>query len=289
MALPDGEFLVALGEAGAVRVDARGRRIATFAVPAHQLVIAHDGASALALAKRERTWRVSRLDLARGQSQDLGQHEFGAFARRFDGIGWSVGIGNRVQVLDTTPGLAEVLWQVGDLPGAVVAIDASDDTEFWLLQTVEGFQQWNYALPGRRLRTRDELPLQGEQSVRLLANDVGLIEIIPLDPASDKADVRPLYPPTATPTVVPWYGPETLCAAAGAWLAIAKPVAEAQTKRVIEIVNIGTGRVHGRWTWPRESRVQLRTQGSMWIAFDDQGRLASLDTETGEMRWMSIR
>ena len=289
VALPDGEFLVALGEAGAVRVDARGRRCATFAVPAHQLVIAHDGASALALAKRERTWRVSRLDLARGQSQDLGQHEFGAFARSFDGVGWSVGVGNRVQVLDTTRGLAEALWQAADLPGAVVAIDASGDTEVWLLRTADGFQQWNYALPGRRLRTRDELPLQGEQSVRLLAGDVGLIEIVPLDPASEKAQVRPLYPPAATPTEVPWYGPETLCMAAGAWLAVARPLADREAKRMIEIVNIGTGRVHARWGWPRESRVQLRSQGSTWIAFDDQGRLSSLDTETGEMRWLSVR
>lgn len=292
VALPDGEFLVALGEAGAVRVDARGRRIATFAVPAHQLVIADDGGSALALAKRERTWRVSRLDLARGQSQDLGQHEFGAFARSFDGIGWSVGIGNRVQVLDTTRGLAEALWQVGDLPGTVVGIDAGNDTEIWLLQRPDGLEQWKYALPGRRLAERELLPPQpSEAEHRVLAHGVGIVEFSPPMAGESTARVIPVGGPAKPWKNVPWYGWQAIVAMAGDWLVLAKLVTEGDAQLAIELVSISTGRIHGRWVWPRESRVQLRSQDSlwMWIAYDDQGRLASLDTATGEMRCLSVR
>jgi len=295
-ALPDGEFLVALGEAGAVRVDARGRRCATFAVPTHQLVIASDGASALALARRERTWRVSRLDLARGQSQDLGLHEFGAFARTFDGVGWSVGIGNRMQVLDTTRGLSEALWQVADLPGPVIAIDAVGDAEIWLLRVEDPaagtrLQQWKYALPARRLHERETLPPDREGGAcRVLASGVGLVDFVPSTSADDSSATRKVLAPAArTDKAIPWYGADAVMAAAGAWVALARPCGEVDVERTIELVNCSTGRVHGAWFWPRDARVGMRAQGALWIAFDDAGRLVSASVDSGEMRSLSLR
>lgn len=311
VALPDGEFLLALGEAGAVRVDARGRWLARFAVPAQQLVIATDGASALALVRREQVWRVSRLDLARGQSQDLGMHRFDAFARCFDGVGWTVASGHRVQVLDTTRGLSEVLWQVADLPGPVVALDAGTEVETWLLRVGNDdndhdLQQWRYTLPARRLRERDTLPRpQADQATRWLASDIGVIELVPLHPQgaaqtqtqaqghtpvqAHTARAHPLCGSAPAWKDVPWHGPSALVAAAGAWLALAPAVPEEASEQTLDLVNLCTGRVHGRWVWPRGSRLKLRHALGVWVAFDDQGRVAAVSPATSGLRSLSLR
>ena len=288
--LPDGEFLVALGEAGAVRVDARGRWRARFAVPTHRIVIADDGRVALALAPRERVWRVSRLDLVRGQSEDLGMHEFDAFARGFDGIGWSVGIGNRVQVLDTTRGLREVLWQVADLPGTVVALDVFDDAEICVMRNGDVLHQWAYALPGRRLIARDELPAIDPHTVaRVVSIGVGVIEFTLPTPYDETARVRPLAGTQAAWKDVPWHAADCVIAAAGAWLALREPVAADAAEQTIALFNVGTGRVHGRWFWPLGAQVKLRPVEDAWIAFDDQGRVSVVLLTTGELRGLSVR
>jgi hypothetical protein len=290
--LPDGEFLVALGEAGAVRIDARGQWRARFPVPAHQLVIADDGRSALALARRERTWRVSRLDLVRGRAEDLGMHEFDAFARSFDGVGWSVAIGRRVQVLDTTRGLGEALWQVADLPGAVVALDVHGDTELWLLATSEGHEQWMYKLPGRRLAWREALPPPGlETSARFIDIGLGAVEFTPPAPYDDDgtARVRLLHDAGRRFKDVPWHGKEAVVAIANGWLAQREPLADDATEQAIALVGLGTGRVHGRWFWPRGARLRARVQGGTWVLFDDQGRVSAVSVDTAEPVSVSVR
>ena len=292
VALPDGELLVALGEAGAVRVDARGRWRARFAVPVHQLVIASDGRSALGLARRERVWRVSRLDLARGQVTDLGMHEFDAFARGFDGIGWSVAIDRRVQVLDTSRGLREALWQVTDLPGPVIALDASDDTEIWVMRSGDAFEQWNYALPGRRLRERTTLPAPEPDlgaAGRLFVGGVGVLEFTQDTPHAETARVRALHQPGTAWKDVPWHGHDAVLGAAGAWMALREPVADGAREQTIALVNFTTGRLHGRWIWPTGAAVRMRHHHGIWLAFDDQGRVSILTVDNADLRGVSIR
>ena len=288
VALPDGEFLVALGETGAVRIDARGQWRARFPVPAQQLVISGDGRSALALARRERVWRVSRLDLVRGRAEDLGMHEFEAFARSFDGIGWTVASDRRVQVLDTTRGLAEALWQVGDLPGPVLAIDVHLGTECWVMGTGDSLEQWTYALPARRLTRRDPLPRPGPQAgARLLASGVGVIEFETSE-AGDTARALKLAPGGRSQTL-PWHGKDALLAADATWLALREPVADDAAEQAIALVTFNIGRVHGRWFWPRDARVNVRLQGDTWVLFDDQGRVSAVSLHTSQARGVSVR
>ncbi|MEP6505560.1 MAG: hypothetical protein ABJD97_19650, partial [Betaproteobacteria bacterium] len=288
--LPDGEFLLALGEAGAVRVDAQGRWRARFAAPAQQIVIANDGHGALVLARRERVWRVSRLELARGQVVDLGMHELDAFATRFDGIGWSVATGRRVQVLDTTRGLREALWQVADLPGAVLALDATASQEIWVLRGDSGLAQWIYALPSRRLQSRDPLPDEADHAVaRALVAGVGLVEFSAHPTQPGLAQVRSFTQPAQRWVDVPWHGPGTLLCAAGHWLALREPLADDATDITIALVHGQTGRVHARWHWPRDARLKVRAFDDQWLLFDDQGRLAAVDVEDGVPRELSLR
>jgi hypothetical protein len=157
--LPDREYLLALGEAGVVQVDARGRVRHRHAVPADALVLADNGQVALAVARREGVSRISRLDLVRQSCTDLGSLRVDAHAPRFDGAAWSVVADNRILVIDTARSLHDVVWHVGDLPGRLVIAQYSATHEAYLMVTPDGFETWTYHLPGRRLGHRDRIEI----------------------------------------------------------------------------------------------------------------------------------
>lgn len=157
--LPDREVLLALGEAGVVQVDARGRVRHRHAVPADALVVADNGQVALAVARREGVSRISRLDLVRQTCTDLGSLRIDAHASRFDGAAWSVVADNRILVIDTARSLRDVVWHVGDLPGRLVVAQYSATHESYLMVTPDGFEAWTYHLPGRRLGYRDRIEI----------------------------------------------------------------------------------------------------------------------------------
>ncbi|KAB7781821.1 hypothetical protein NB699_003823 [Xanthomonas sacchari] len=182
--LPDRQYLVALGEAGAAVLDAHGRVVQHYAVPAYRLVLAASGQVALALAPRERVSRIARLDLTTRSSIELGALALQFAAPTLIGTGWTVVVDGRILVIDVGKGLMEVLWHVGDLPGSIVAAAFFEDCEVFLVRTAETLQEWTYMLPHRRLRGRDDIVLQpdvpvmphrlgGMQQPRLEVNEDG--------------------------------------------------------------------------------------------------------------------
>lgn len=287
------ELLVALGEAGAVRVDAVGRRLDHFPVPAEVLVVAEDGCSALALARRDAVWRVTRLDLMHRRAVDLGLHRLDAFADRFDGGGWTVAVGTRVQVLDVqAPGLREVLWQVADLPGPVLHIARGMQQETWVMQSSPNAQQWSYTLPQRRLQSRDELPplnaqqlrtAETEGSPRLLAGGRGVLEFRPASPGSSESWLCTLAGHEMRLGSFDRSGMQVL-KADGQWLLMASlgaPVEEnGAPRRLIRLHQIN-GPCKMTWHWPADARLRVRAQGQQWLVFDSQGRIATVDMQTG--------
>jgi hypothetical protein len=154
--LPDGGLLVALGEEGVALLRPDGGARARFPVPAHQLVLAEHGQAALALGRRERALRVSRIDLARRKAGDWFSAPLSFWADEYDGAGWSVVAEERLMVLDTTAPERSVLWQVGDLPGKIIGFQRHDVVEAVLIDDALGVEQWRYALPARRLMGREE-------------------------------------------------------------------------------------------------------------------------------------
>lgn len=157
--LPDRHYLVALGEAGAAVLDARGRVVQRYPVPAYRLVLAASGQVALAVAPREHVARIARLDLATRGSVELGALALQFAAPTLNGTGWTVVVNDRILVIDVGKGLGEVLWHVGDLPGPVAAAGFFADCEVFLVRTGNTVQDWTYALPQRRLRGRDDIAL----------------------------------------------------------------------------------------------------------------------------------
>lgn len=297
--LPDGEWLLALGESGVVRLDARGRRRAHLPVPADRLVGAFDGGSALLLAARPsgdaHDWRVTRLVVPEERLVDLGSHRFDAFSTQFDGETWTVAEGRRVRVLDVlSPMLGEVLWQVADLPGPVRAVDTRQEQEVWWLvgeDRIYGGERWRYGLPTRRLQGRDPLevlmPLkEGVEPVRRVAISDG--DLLDLHPGVNEAGMRVWQPmdPTNPKRTFPELSREDrlVIGLGGRWAACCvfelAPDTQVATVCGIELVCLVTGRLHARWPWPSSQPPRARHFRGTWMIFDDEGRVAALDTDT---------
>lgn len=147
--LEDARYLLALGEAGALVVDATGKTVFHFPTPAHRIVLGHSRQVALALAQRGEVWRISKLDLVNRTAKDLGTLALDAFADTFDGTDWTVASGRQLRVVDVDQRFA-VSWQVSDLSGRVSSIKADAQNESVLLANpVQGNQLWHYRLPAR--------------------------------------------------------------------------------------------------------------------------------------------
>jgi hypothetical protein len=295
-ALPllDGEWLLALGDSGVVRLDAQGRRRAHLPVPAERLVGAFDGGSALLLARRRvDEWRVSRLIVPQDRVIDLGTHTFHAYSPQFDGDTWTTSTEARVRVLDVSaPMLGDVLWQVADLPGRVMAIDTREDLEHWWVAG-DGArladELWVYSLPTRRLVRRDTLqalmPAKAGTPTRRVAINDG--RVIDLHAFTDADDLQCLQP--QDPTDAKRQFPVLLDEArwtigfGNRWIATCLDgagVDELPGPARVELVCYETGRLHARWPWRSDKPPRARYYRGTWMFFDDEGRVVALDTAT---------
>ena len=166
--LPDGHYLLALGEGGVIRIDRHGRQLAQFSVPAMRLVMADGGQRALALVQRDSMWRVSRIDLISRKVSDWIIEPLRFWADNYDGLIWNAVIDNRLVAIDTSRDQLAVIWQVADLPGRVIAFQEEGGTQTLLLASADDIQQWRYQLPARRLLQRDSFPHPREPVLALL-------------------------------------------------------------------------------------------------------------------------
>ncbi len=286
--LPDRRTLVALGEAGALIVDAAGRVLSRFGAPAERLVAGRSGQVALALARRDALWRVSRLDLASRSVHDLGLAAFDHFADEFDGLSWTVARGERLLVLDAARSLQDVLWQVPDLPGPVLALTAHGQTEQIVVSTGRTPELWRYQLPQRRLIARDLLPpspadtavwrlLHPEQGLLMLSAGVPHEQAQPLHWHSHGARRELSLPLEESQGLQAW--------TRGNWLLVDGGAAQ----RTVRLVHLHQATIAAFMRWPADGRMQARAVGAVWQLFDDRGRLLGIDTDTGETLAVTLR
>ncbi|KPC53757.1 bpX6 domain-containing protein [Amantichitinum ursilacus] len=277
--LEDGAFLLALGEAGAISVDQHGKTLRRFAAPADQLVFGQSGQVALALARRDSLWRVSRLDLLSGAVTELGMGDFDHVANEFDGAAWTVAKGNRVQVLDVTHSLHEVLWQVADLPGPVVAFAATRTVEQFVVRAErDEYQLWRYQLPLRRLQERREMSPPGEHTARYFMRHGGVLDIrIELDEAGQYVLAargetgKVVIPGVPQPAAVPGLH------LGSAWYVFNRVDQKGDSACFHVALDSG---IKGTLHWPA-GVPRVRVSNDWWLAFDANGRLFFVDEETG--------
>jgi hypothetical protein len=161
--LPDGGYLLALGDAGVMQVRRDGSVVALFPVPANHLVVSANGQRVLALARRERVVRTGRIDLLTRKVSDWFSARLDFWAPQFDGSSWSVVADGSLMVLDAGAPGQSVLWKVGELPGRILQFLQRDDDQLLLFALADGtVEQWRYLLPQRRLIQREQFPVDRE-------------------------------------------------------------------------------------------------------------------------------
>ncbi|MBL8261132.1 MAG: hypothetical protein JNM58_01810 [Xanthomonadaceae bacterium] len=309
--LPRRRYLVALGESGLAVIDQNGRALHRYPVPCHRIVIADNGAIALAVAGREQAVRVTRIDLDRQAATDLGTLVLQHFAPRFDGIGWSIVADGRILVLDTAKSLREVLWHVGDLPGPVVASRHTASHELHLIRSGNIFQLWSYALPARKMIARDMVQPDPERRL-LLVPPSGVLEGN-LHRSADGALFVDFAKGAASPPGIAWqapaqapsnsYGAVQLSIGAsspqgnrrmpldpahtlahvdlqhtlhGLWLAAMITDGDRPLATRINIYRHDDGLCVQTGDWPADAAPRVREHGDGLLVFDARGRLLDL-------------
>ncbi|WP_192553372.1 bpX6 domain-containing protein [Pseudomonas sp. IzPS59] len=290
--LEDARYLVALGEAGALVIDAAGKTLFHFPIPAQAIVLAHGRQVALALARRDNVWRISKLDLVNGTVKDLGVLMLDVFARSFDGTAWTIGRGQQLRVVDVDRGF-ETLWQVSDLPGHIVRLETDEQNEcLWLSDPEQGSQLWCYRLPARRLLSREPMPAMiyqngfqlvdasGEVTEFMLQHKVEEDPVLVLEQRNSRKNYRlPGYVDAFA------YDPVLSVYLCERWLLIGYGAAGDSTHW--QFNHRQSDRICATLQWPAQS-LQVRRLGADWLLFDRQGRLSHINVDEASQRNISL-
>ncbi|MCQ4164116.1 bpX6 domain-containing protein [Tahibacter harae] len=291
-ALGRDRWLVALGETGVAVVDAGGRSVQRYALPAQDLVVADSGLVALALARREGVIQVSRIDLVGQRISDLGSLPLAdpglVFNRRYDGLCWSVAGSRHIRVLDTAaPGLA-VLWQV-ETPGCIVQARYCAAGEDYLVKAPDGFERWVYRGRERRLARREEVVLDSARPVLLEENGTLQLQLVHtaddshkllFNPAgSEQQEVLELDPAAAAPTC------HHCLAVDGCGL-----LAALQYGRNLRYLLFHTYRKQRvlELDWPAESPAQVFVRGDSLLFADARGRVVQVHLDSSRTQTFAL-
>lgn len=286
--LPDGDLLLALGEAGIALLDAHGKERMRFPIPARHLVGARNGRHALALARREKTMRVSRIDLLHRKAGDWFSAALDFWSGEYDGDSWSVVAEGRLMALDTAAPGQSVLWQVRDLPGRIVHFDEQGGMQAILLSVDGGVEQWRYTLPERRLRQRDRFEIREE--LYALLPDCANEEPVRIKLDAGKARVQPAV--LTLPS-----GPHGKGGTLDLSRATERPTVSLHDGLLLlefsveggaccQLVDFN-GRVLAEIVLPEAKQAAASVRGGVLLAWDQCGRVVEVSLSTGESRMLT--
>lgn len=288
-ALADGHYLLALGESGMVRIGRNGKQVAHYQVPAFHLVLADSGQRALALAKRDKSYRVSRLDLITGKVADWLLLPLTFWSDHYDGVTWNVALDRRLAALDTTAAQLAISWQVADLPGPIAGYCHDGAVQSVLLDGPDGPEQWAYAQPGRQLRQRESWDMPDSAMHVLPSPSMGAPYLLALRQEANKADLfvgRCGSAPAEALWVALGAGEVTgleVALRAGWLLIVARSTQGARC-----IVATQRGEIKAVVNFPASDGARISVQDERILMFDRCGRLAEIDTASGALRTQSL-
>ncbi|WP_166887826.1 bpX6 domain-containing protein [Massilia sp. CCM 8734] len=278
-ALPDGDYLLALGESGVVRIGRDGVQLAHYPVPAAHLVISHNGKRALALMARERTYRVSRLDLISGAVSDWLTLELTHWSLDYDGVSWNVALERRLAVLDTSAPQQSIVWQVADLPGPIVGYADRAGALTLLLKVDDGIEQWSYEQPGRHLRQRDWWnDIAWHEGMSILPGAAGEAPyLVSADWMNEQLLVAQHGKPKPVTVALESNTPLTVIID-GKWLVLMVAVEQAVR---CQIATLADGKVRARVELAQDDAARFSFHDGRLLVFDRAGRLVDIDCASG--------
>ena len=155
---PNGQLVLALGEAGLRIIDRSGRTLRNYRDPASTLVLADSGRRLITLHARGELTTLTRVDLETGKRDAWVDTRLDSWAPTYDGQTWYVAAEGRVLAIDVQEGGFDALWSVGGLPGRCSAI-ALSSTHMRFATLGESSWLWTYELSasGPVLRGKSDL------------------------------------------------------------------------------------------------------------------------------------
>lgn len=286
--LPCGHYLLALGESGVLRITAQGRHVVHFPLPAHHLVLSHNGERALALARRGDVVRISRIDVAANKVTDWISHPFDTWAGQYDGVTWNAVIDNRIVAIDTTQERLAVVWQVADLNGKIVDFHDDGTSQTILIGTRDDIEQWRYTLPERRLSQRDSYPLPREDVPRLLAHPASQaplqVRIMHGASGSELCLTRPTG--TELQLQLGQLDASPLVEVMDGWLFVQMQSANGDFRCLVADRRVHT--VIAELRLEQAAHPRMAAHGNHLLLFDRAGRLLDIDTTTCAVHSMTL-
>ncbi len=286
--LPSGHYLLALGEGGVVRIDAKGKQLVHFPLPAYHLVLATNGERALALARRGDVVRASRIDLAACKVSDWISHPFDSWAEQYDGVVWNAVIDNRIVAIDTSQEHLAVIWQVSDLPGKVIDFQDDGTVQLILMANDKELELWRYALPSRRMVRREAIAFPAQDVMRVLVHPN---EMVPVT-------LRFIEDGAGSTLIVRRAGFSEIAVALGnvvgvpnaqiqdGWLHVQTQLADGRW--CCHVVDGNLSKVVATLYVAQPDQAWVRAQRHHILVFDRAGRLMDVDCTSGAIKILSL-
>jgi hypothetical protein len=287
VAIGEGRYLAALGEAGVAVIDRHGRSVRRYAVPAYKLAIADSLQVALAIAPREAVSRIARLDLAHHEIADIGVMPIQFAAGRYDGIAWSLVSNDRLLVVDAARPSLDVLWSVSEPNSRVIAAEYFAADELFLIQDARGTSCWHYRLPRRSLRSRDAVPDSLEQRLRL--HPITGAQLLDVSADEDGMALAYSWASYRRSIRLPAQGLGKLRDCSIKSLADGFLVGlYGEEAMRLHLVRFNDAVSLAAIDWPYGAAVSVREQDGRLLLYDDQGRVLDIDTQRTQVQALSL-
>jgi hypothetical protein len=180
--LTDGWCAVALGESGLRILNARGRTVHHFDVPAFRLVVSDNATRLLVLAPRGEAWRIARFDAgAAATPKWWAELRLDTFAETFDGSRWLVvSSQGTLHAIDTSGDRPQSLWTICRCAGEPVMLARNEIHGALLSRDVHAAQPWTLMeFSATDLQLRRQRSLEGTGAALPGVNAQGhLVELV---------------------------------------------------------------------------------------------------------------
>lgn len=278
VALSPAALLTAHGDMGVRLLGHDGRVRARWDVPAHRLIVADHGGTALLVAERGGTCDVHRLDLTTRRVRYWTALRVRGTASSYDGSVLAVVDEDGIAFIETRAEQPRVLWRELDRDHTVARLARSPQSLAALLVVPAALageatthEVWRWELPGITLRGRTPLPPTEVSGFALLAEGTALRpetgeQGLRLHTYGTRSTNRSPHPLPADTTGLLVDG-EALAT-----------VVEEGTSRTVRLAEAPGDRSWAAVTFPHGSAPRLRVHAGLVTVHDAEGRMAVLDT-----------
>jgi hypothetical protein len=268
--LPSGKILVALGEIGVRYLANDGRTLATFDVPAENLVVSDKGDRVITLSERGEVTHLGRIDLVFRRATSWCDLSLTGFAPDFDGSIWFVCSEKTLLGLDATSRKKEALWS---LPKCSVYLLARTEQTLVSVNADED-ELWTHDLTKMVLRERKKLPVPLPDL--LLPDGSGVFagepdEILYFQGTHFRSIARPADLARLSLAYV---------ALSKLWFAAG---AVAAAGIVVTLIELATGKERARFELDGAQQCSLRLDERTLVIGDSRGRVIVFDHQHGRI------